>query len=355
MKSIYCVIALFIYQQSLAQSPDSLLLKDYQPYSIYNIQKTTIHQAQWPVIDMHSHPYATSQKELDEWVTVMDQFGIKKTIILTMTTGQEFDSLVDVYSKYPDHFELWCGIDYTGYEKEGWTNHAITELERCYSKGAKGVGELGDKGHGLIYSKPTPAYNLHINDIRLQPLIRRCGELGMPINIHVAEPKWMYEAMDSHNDGLMNGYKWRIDTTQTSLNHSQLIQSLEEAISKNPKTTFIACHFANCSYDLSILSKILDNHRNLYADISARFGETASIPRHMLAFYNKYQNRLLFGTDMGSEKEMYELVFRILESDDEHFYNPYYFNYHWPLHGFGLSKKVLKKLYYENAQKLLSH
>lgn len=285
----------------------------------------------------------------------MDRFGIKHTIILSMATGPEFDSLISVYSKYPKHFELWCGIDFTGYKEEGWPQKAIAELERCYKKGAKGIGELGDKGQGLLYSKPTPAYGLHLNDSILQPVLKRCGELGMPVNIHVAEPKWMYESMDKHNDGLMNGFKWQIDHSVAELDHTQLIQSLERAVVNNPNTTFIACHFANCSYDLSILGRLLDLYPNLYADISARFGETASIPRYMCSFYEKYQDRLLFGTDMGSEAEMYELVFRILESKDEHFYSPYYCNYHWPLHGFGLSKKVLKKLYYENAEKLLSN
>ncbi|PIB34224.1 amidohydrolase [Reichenbachiella sp. 5M10] len=354
MKQIYFVIAFLIYQQSLAQSPDSLLLKDYQPVSIYSIPKTQIEQPMWPVIDIHSHPYAKSEKEINQWVNTMDQMGIDKTIVLTMTTGSAFDSLVQAYSKYPKRFELWCGIDFTGYNEKDWSQKAIAELERCHAIGAKGIGELGDKGQGLLYSKPTPAPGLHVHDPRLQPVLKRCGELGMPVNIHVAEPKWMYEPMNKHNDGLMNGFKWRIDTTQTSLDHQGLIKSLEQAVANNPQTTFIACHFANCGFDLSILSSLLDSYPNLYADISARFGETASIPRYMLQFYQKHQDRLLFGTDMGMDPEMYQLIFRILESKDEHFYSPYYANYHWPLHGFGLPKNVLKKLYYENAQKLLS-
>jgi hypothetical protein len=43
------------------------------------------------------------------------------------------------------------------------------------------------------------------------PLFEKCAELGMPVSIHVGEPKWMYEKMDSTNDGLMNSYEWRLD------------------------------------------------------------------------------------------------------------------------------------------------
>ena len=345
---------MMIWGQALAQSPDHLLLKDYQPQSIFEVPKTTVSKARFSAIDMHSHPYAQTKEDLEQWVRQMDAAGIEKTMILTYATGAEFDSLYDVYSAFGDRFSLWCGFDYTGYDQPGWTKKAITELERCHRTGAIGVGELGDKGLGLTYSHPTPAYGMHINDSRMQPLLKRCGELGMPVNIHVAEPAWMYEAMDATNDGLMNGFKWRIDQQQEGiLLHKALMQTLEEALKSNPGTTFIACHFANCSADLSTLGSLLDRFPNLYADISARFGETATIPRFMATFYEKHQDRLLFGTDMGTEPEMYEIVFRILETEDEHFYQPAYFNYHWPLYGFGLSDSILKKLYYENAQKIL--
>ena len=101
--------------------------------------------------------------------------------------------------------------------------------------------------------------------------------------------------------------------------------------SDNPNTVFIACHFANCCYNLEILGAMLDKYPNLYADISARYAETATIPRYMAAFYDKYQDRLLYGTDMGFDNSMYETTFRILETADEHFYRTEQFNYHWAL------------------------
>ena len=65
----------------------------------------------------------------------------------------------------------------------------------------------------------------------------------------------------------------------------------------------------------------------------------------MAKFYHAYQERLLYGTDMGANAEMYRTTFRILETEDEHFYAMDLFNYHWPLHGFGLPDAVLKKVY----------
>lgn len=337
---------------SSQSTPDNLLLKNYRPKSIYKVPVTKIEKAKFPVIDMHSHPYAESLEEVDQWVRNMDAVGIEKTILLSHATGAEFDSLYQVYSKYPDRFELWCGFDYTGYDQPGYGPAAVAELERCYKMGARGVGELGDKGKGLFYSKP-PAWGMHLDDPRMDPLLEKCAELGLPINIHVADPIWMYEKMDSTNDGLMNAYEWRLDNQPGIVDHNGMIDILERAVKRHPKTIFIACHFANCSYDLNKLGALLDKYPNLYADIAARYAETAPIPRFAAAFIEKYQDRLLYGTDMGFDLDMYHITFRILESSDEHFYEIGQFGYHWALNGFGLNDVVLKKLYRDNALKLL--
>lgn len=338
-----------------AQDPNDLLLRNYRPESIYKIPETNISKAAFHVIDMHTHDFAETPQEIEFWVKTMDDFGIKKSIVLTYQTGPAFDSIVEKYSKYKDRFELWCGFDYTGYDTPGFGPNAVKEIERCFKMGARGIGELGDKGLGEFYSKPVPGWGMHIDDPRLKPLFAKCAELNMPINVHVAEPIWMYAEMDSTNDGLMCAFNWKVDMTKPGIiGFEDLMTTLENALRENPKTTFITCHFANCMHDLSILSKLLDKYSNLYADISARYAETATIPRYMKGFFEKYQDRLFYGTDMGFDPEMYRATFRILETDDEHFYAIDQFEYHWALSGFGLPSEILEKLYYKNAEKILT-
>ena len=352
-KILFLKFALLVCIPFWSSAQVDILLKDYEPVSIYNTPKASIEKAKFPVVDFHTHPYAKSDLEIQEWLKTMDRFGIKKSIILTYSTGKRFDSIYNRYSKYGERFELWCGFDYTGFEEDGWSKKAVKELERCYEVGARGVGELGDKGVGLFYSKPSPS-TMHIDDDRLKPLLERCGELSMPVSVHVADPYWMYLPMDKHNDGLMNAYTWRIDQSQENLlQHSQLVQTLENAVSAHPNTTFIACHLANCSFDLNILGKLLETYPNLYADISARYAEIAPIPRFVKAFFEKHQNKLVYGTDMGIDPSVYETTLRILESADEHFYVKKHFSYHWPLNGLDLDDETLKKLYSDNAKKIL--
>jgi uncharacterized protein len=339
---------------TFGQEADKLLLKNYRPVSLYKIPITRVDKAAYPVIDMHSHVYARTDAEIAQWVKNMDACGIEKTIILAMTAGARFDSVIRKYAPYGKRFEIWCGFDYTGYDKPGFGPAAVKELERCYKMGARGVGELGDKGLGEYYSEPVPGLGMHFDDPRMKMLYDKCAELHMPINIHVADPIWMYEKMDSTNDGLMNAQEWRVDMTQPGIiGFDGLIKSLENTLRNNPKTTFIACHFANLNHDLSRLGNLLDKYPNFYADISARYAESATIPRYMKSFFEKYQDRLLYGTDMGQDMEMYRITFRILESSDEHFYEIKQFGYHWALNGFGLPKEVLKKVYHDNAVRIL--
>lgn len=339
-----------------SQNINELKLKDYRPVSIYKIPQTKIQKAKYPVIDFHAHDYPKTNEAVDQWVKTMDAAGIAKSIILSYSTGKKFDSIVDKYSRYKDRFEVWCGFDYTGFEKSGWEQRAVAELVRCHKKGATGVGELGDKGLGELYSLPTPGYGIHIDNARMQPLLKKCAELRMPVSIHVAEDAWMYEKADSTNDGLMNAAKWQVDMSKPGiLNHDQLVGTLENAVKNNPHTTFIACHLANCCADLSMLGKLFNKYPNLYADIAARYGELAPIPRYVQAFIEKYNNRILYGTDMGTSKEMYQTTFRILESADEHFYEHQRFSYHWPLYGLSLNDATLKKIYSENGKKILAH
>jgi uncharacterized protein len=331
--------------------PDQILLKDYRPRSIFKIPETRVSRARYPVIDVHSHNYARSDEDVARWVKTMDEVGLQRTMILSGNTGSQFDQVLAKFGRHPGRFAVWCGFDYSGFDQPGYGPAAVAELERCHQAGAVGVGELSDKGRGL--GATTNVLGMHIDDPRMDPLLEKCAELRLPINIHVAEDKWMYEPMDDTNDGLMNAWKWKVSKDPGVLQHDEVVATLERAVKRHPRTLFIACHFANCCSDLNRLGQMLDQNPNLYADMGARFAEISPIPRFVSQFFKRYQDRLLYGTDMDPQPEMYRVTFRILETEDEHFYPAYFSKYHWPMHALGLSDEVLRKIYRENALKIL--
>lgn len=330
-----------------ASSPDEILLKDYAPRSIFRIPETRVEKARYPVVDVHSHDYGRTDAEITRWVEAMDAVGIERTIVLSGSTGRKFDETMGRYGKHASRFEIWCGIDYSGFQDPGFGPAAAAELERCFRAGARGVGELSDKGRGL--GATSNVLGMHIDDPRMDAILRKCAELKMPVNIHVGEDRWMYEPMDKTNDGLMNAWKWQVASGPGILGHDEVVDSLEAAVKKHPGTLFVACHLANCCSDLNRLGVMLDRYPNLHADIGARYSELSPIPRFVKQFFTRYQDRILYGTDMGPDAEMYRETFRLLETADEHFYLLYFHNYHWPMYAFDLPDKVLKKIYRDNA------
>ncbi len=349
------------------EEPENILLKDYYPRSIYRIPQTSIPKAKYPVVDVHCHGFRPPQT-VDEAVKVMDAAGIEKTVIFTgASTLDRFNEIKALYSNHAGRFDLWCGFDFTGADHPDFPANAVKALETCHRAGAVGVGELSDKGRGFGIrgggrggrgaGAPPPSVDLigpHPDDARMDPLWQKCSQLGMPVNVHISDPIWSYQKLDNTNDGLMNGYTWRIDVKPNMYGHNELIESMERAVKKHPKTIFIACHLMNLDYDLTRLGQIFDRNPNLYADVSARFAETATIPKFVSQFIGKYHNRICYGTDMPYNARMFGTTFRILESNDEHFYerDQYFnYNYHWPLNGFGLPDSVLKSLYHDNAMR----
>ena len=332
---------------------EKILLKDFNPVVVNNLQKTEVLRAKYDIIDMHAHDYATTEEEIAEWVRVMDQVGVLNTAIMHCSwIGRPFEEYVAAYAPYKDRFRFWCCFDYTDFDTPEGQAHAIEMLERHHEMGAIGVGELGDKGEGDTYARPGDGKDIHIDDPRVKPLLAKAAELKMPVSIHIAEPYWMYLPMDETNDGLLNAVTWHVDTTNC-YGYNQLVQTFENAVRDNPKTIFIACHYLNMSHDWPRLGALLDKYPNMYVDISARVAESAHTPRATRDFLIKYQDRVLFGTDNGMEAGMYRNIFRVLESNDEHFYIPDY-GYHWALSGFNLPDNVLKKLYHDNAERILS-
>lgn len=335
----------------------TLLLKDYRPVSVFKLPEHKPDQPKFTVIDMHSHDYLEDEEGVKGWAKLLDEQNIERVVVNTMGHGDEFERIYDLYKGISDKFELWCGFNMERWGEDDFVETALADLQRCYEKGAKGVGELGDKGLGEQYcvnrSFTDCVPTAHFNDPLFAPLFDKCGELGMPVNIHIGDPIWMYEPIDEHNDGLMNAAHWAIDlSTPGILDLDELVDTFLETVEKHPKTTFIAAHLLNYNHDYAKLGAILDAHPNLYIDISARHAETAVTPRATAAFYKKYQDRIVFGTDNDPSPRMYKLNWRILETEDEHIYAG---SYHWPLFGLGLSDEVLHKIYHDNAVKIMGY
>jgi predicted TIM-barrel fold metal-dependent hydrolase len=334
---------------------NSVLLKDYDPIPSLVVPEHHPAKARFPAIDVHSHAYVTTPQQVAELVRAMDDTGVEKVVILTMTTGEEFDRLVDVYLKpYPTRFLLYCGIDtrHLDISAPDYPQKVVRELERCYRKGARGVGEIHDKGAGVGGSNQhllPRDKRMHLDDPRLDAFWDKCAELKLPVSIHVADHPSAWKPDDRHQERLP-GYQRYNQYGVDVPSYEELLLSRDRLLDKHPRTTFIMVHLSNQGNDLAALSKVMDKYQNLNLDISARDYELGREPFSAPAFLAKYKNRILWGTDQTPSREMYRRWWRLLETRDEFIKSSNW----WRLYGLGLPDDVLEPLYRGNALRILN-
>lgn len=326
-------------------------IAEWTPKSSLVVQQTDVPKARYPVIDVHAHIYAQTPAEVAEWVSVMDQVGIEKSIILTSTTGERFDQAVALYlDPYPDRFVIFAGILRERVNDPDYPQRAVAELERNYRLGARGLGELTDKGLGLSGDASlTPEQRLHPDDPRLDLFWAKARELNMPANIHFADHPSAWEPPD-HTQERTPGFQRFNQYGRNSPSHAEVLQIRDRFLKRHPDNIVIACHFSNQGHDFASLAKTLDTFPNLYLDIAARQYEFGRQPRAAAAFFNEYSDRLLFGTDRGREADMYRSFWQTLETADEYLPGQSW----WMLYGLDLPDSVLHALYRNNALRLLN-
>ena len=330
---------------------DEILIKDYAPRSSVITDETFIPRARYPVIDSHVHVEAKTPAALREWVDTMDQVGIEKSLVLTGVTGEKFNELVALYSgNFADRFVLFCGLDMTGIDQPDYSERAVKELERCYQIGARGVGEISDKGYGITGDPGlTPQERLHPNDDRLDELWQRCATLMMPVSLHVADHPSCWTPLDVYQERSPD-YQHFNKYGKNVPDHQQLISLRNHTLKKHPNTVFVACHLGNQGHNLPGLSRDMDQYPNLYLDTSARDYELGRTPRAAAKFLQKYHDRVVFGTDQGRGTGMYRMHWRLLESADEYFVG----RVGWRYYGLELPDSTLQSIYRNTANRILN-
>jgi predicted TIM-barrel fold metal-dependent hydrolase len=291
---------------------EQLLLKDYKPEVSLVVPRTRVPKAKYAAVDAHSHAYVRTAEQIAAWVRTMDEAGVEMTVILTGATGANFDRLVELFLKpYPDRFQLYCGIDTSNPEAPDYPQRAVAELIRCFRKGALGVGEVSDKGSGIARREAVSADGrLHVDDARLDSFWATCGELKLPVTVHIADHPSAWRPPDHRQERTPNFQRYN-QWGRNVPSYEDLLVKSERLLQKHPRTTFILCHLRNQGNDLATLAGILDRHPNLYVDISARHYEVGRQPRTAAKFLKRYPNRVLFGTDLPPTKEMYEGWWRL--------------------------------------------
>ena len=221
------------------------------------------------------------------------------------------------------------------------------QLEEDIKAGAIGLKVWKDFG---MRQKDSKGNVVAVDDSRLDAAWDMCAKYKIPVMIHTADPKPLFDPMDKYNERWLE-LRQRPGRAAETLDWNKIISEQHNLFRKHPKTIFIAAHFGWMAHDLGALGKLLDEMPNMNLEFAAILGELGREPRAAKKFFTKYQDRIMFGKDTYSVPE-YPFYFRMLESDDEWIDNIRKYHGLWHLYALDLPDEVLKKVYYKNALRL---
>ena len=336
-----------------SQPPPSIV--DYRPKTTLVTEQHLVPRAKYPVIDIHGHPGdLTSAESIARVVSAMDTLNIQVLVDANGDlTGEKLKQALEAIAGTPHaaRFRVLCGIDFNGVGP-GWAQRAVKQLEADIAAGAVGIGEIS-KAFGLNIQKADGS-RLKVDDPELDPIWQAAARLDIPVFIHTAEPQAFFAPHDLHNERWLELalFPGRAATETRGVTFEELVAQRNRLFARNPKTRFIAAHFGWHANDLAKASAMLDAYPNVVTEVGAILYDIGRQPRAAHDFFVKYQDRILFGKDSFQPAE-YPYYWRVFETKDEYF--DYYRDYHafWKLYGVGLPDAVLKKVYRDNALRVV--
>jgi predicted TIM-barrel fold metal-dependent hydrolase len=368
---------------ALAQKPKKssagkvLPLEQFEPKSMLHVKETHVPRSRFPVIDFHTHITWSGELTGEDKVTftvkpvellpVMDRKNIRTMVNLTGGYAHGLDNAIQTLQEpNPGRFVNFTEPWWSKIQDSQYPKFQADQIEAAHKAGARGIKVLKILGL-FLREHVTEGKLVPVDDRRFDPMWEAAGALNMPIAIHISDPEAFFLPIDRFNERweeLHAHPDWSFHGKDFPSNR-ELQEARRRVMKRHPRTQFVCLHVAD-SEDLDYVSECMDAHPNMKVDIAARIGELGRQPRAARKFFDKYQDRILFGTDAvpkGYETPqqvfgdaLYEIYYRFLETEDE------YFDYapakvppqgRWRISGLGLPESILQKVYWQNAASLL--
>ena len=333
------------------------------------------------MIDLHMH-IDGSPDRFARAIRIMDRAGIGIGVNLSGGTVTRADGGVSQFERvkaladtnHPGRFVHYMNLDYAGWNEPDFPERAAAQIAEGHRLGAAGLKEYKRLG---LFLRDAQKQLIKIDDPKLNPVWEKCGELGMPVSIHVADPRAFWLPYDETNERwteLKDHRSWWFGDPAKYPPREALLAALSRVIERHPKTTFVCVHFANNAEDLAWVDKALDRHPNMGADLAARIPELGRHdPAEVRRVFSKHAERIFFATDfmvydkliLGSGGDadrpsdedaliFYEKCWRWLETNDRDWAHMTPIQGAWTISSIGLPPDALRKIYFDNARKLLA-
>ena len=327
------------------------------------LEEHLIEKPRIPAIDVHTHlgrmllgEDYESRYDTAQIVAAARNCGLEAIVNLDGEYEGHFDRMIRKTEGFEEFIITFGSVDLTRFEQPDFDSYVCKTIDRQVSLGMRGMKFWKILGLSI---KDSRGNYLRADDERLNVIWHKAAEHKLPVLIHIADPTAFFKPIDQYNERieeLREHPDWSF-YGEGRYAFPQLMEMQENLLANNEKTTFIVAHCGSYSENLAQVGKWLDAYANMYVDFADRINDLGRQPYTSRAFFERYQDRILFGTDLSPlDIGRYQIYFRFLETFDE------YFDYStaltppqgiWKIYGVGLEPGVLSKVYRENALKIL--
>jgi predicted TIM-barrel fold metal-dependent hydrolase len=322
------------------------------------------------VLKIDSHIHINSDDGVFENQAAADNFIL---ITLGVDHGdsanirKQFDYAVSTVKKHPGR--VFYGptflFDTAGWDTAAWSTRVISQLEQEIKDGAIAVKIWKNVGMTV---RDRDGKFIMVDDPGLDKVIDFIKSKNLPIAGHLGEPRNCWLPLNEMTVSSDSSYFARNPQYHMFLHpeypsYEDQMNARDNLLKKNPDLVFIGCHLASFEWNVDSIAARLDRFPNMAVDMSARIChlqyQSARDRERVRNFCIKYQDRLLYGTDVsysgssnpdGFKKQMHETWlddWKYFTSKDEMTSNKFRDKFT----GLRLPKEVVDKIYSQNAVK----
>lgn len=330
------------------------------------------------VIDAHGHVGMPAQdldlkKTVELAIRVMDANGIRATVDFSGGNVDALRKKIEFYkAHYPGRFVACVNIPWNRIDEPQFSKTARAIVEQGYKDGARCVKVFKSLGLG---ARDSAGGLVRIDDPRGDAVWGTAGQLRIPVFIHSGDPAAFfrpptpdnerYAELGVHPEWSFYGEKWPA--------REEILGQLLRVVNNHPETDFVGLHFGNNPEDLRWVRRVMDRFPNYHLDLGARIGEIGRHPPDELrAVILRFQDRVTFGSDtayvndhltlgvpeprsktIDDSKVFFGRHWEFLETDHRNIEHPSPIQGNWKVNAIKLPPEVLRKIYRENAQRLI--
>ena len=330
------------------------------------------------VIDAHAHVGMPGgkhdvAKSAALAIRVMDANGVSKTVDYSGSYGEALRDKIAYYNRqYSGRFVTCVNIPWERIDEPEFPKKAMAIVEQAYKDGARCVKVFKSLGLG---ARDSSGKLVRVDDHRADAVWSKAGELRMPVMIHTGDPAAFFRPPTPDNEryGELGVHpEWSFYGPQWP-SREELLAQLLRVVANHPETDFLGLHFGNNPEDIRWVARVMERFPNFWLDTGARVGEIGRHnPAELRAVFLRFQDRVLFGTDAAYEddhltlgvpeprsktieesREFFRRHWEFFETDHRNIEHPSPIQGNWKVNAINLPPEVLRKLYSENAKRLI--